>query len=427
MKRLFWIFPLIAVLLAGGACGKDPIPPVVEDVVEEEEEDPTIVLDRATPLSLSAAQVAYVREANLFSGRMLLQMEQNLNTDSWFCSPMSVSFALTMLLNGTRGEAAGELSSALGYGADFDPVPVNDYCRQYIQRAPSWDPAVTLSFANALFANRSYPVKDTYKAALRQNFFAMVSNRDFSKEKETVDYINGWSNDKTQGMIPKLLDSVSPDDQLYLINVVYFKGGWKEPFEEFGTKKTEFTRTNGKMKYVQMMHHQFSTRFAETPMGIGTELEYGDSCAFAMQFFLPQRDKVRQAAEYIAVNGWSALFAGATQEVVDVKIPRFEVQSTFDLKRTILPAMGIKKVFDAPDFSLISDYAVGVSSVLHKAAVSVHEKGAEAAAATTEMLATDPFPPEMPVIKDFHADHPFFFAIVEKQSGAVLFIGKYGG
>lgn len=103
------------------------------------------------------------------------------------------------------------------------------------------------------------------------------------------------------------------------------------------------------------------------------------------------------------------------------------MRSSLDLEQQILPAMGIRKIFSSADFSSISDAPLNLSAILQKAAISVDETGAEAAAATVEIESSDNEPPkENPDKKYFYADRPFFFAIVEKQSGAVLFFGKYG-
>lgn len=421
-KKILFTLLLLLTLISICACQKDPILPVAE-----EEEEVFVALTEPTPLELSETQLAYLGSANRFSDRMLQQMELLEDETSYFYSPISLSFALTMLLNGTGGDAAKELSAALGYGASFDAATVNDYCRQYIQRAPSWDPDTDLSFANALFVNQTCPIKDNFKNTLRTNFFAKVKNLDFSKRDETLGYINDWCNDKTSGMIPNLLDNISPMDLLYLINVVYFKGAWANPFEEINTKREPFTRKDGSKRNVFMMRQMRWYPYAETTAGACIELEYGQNGAFTMQILLPRDGDTRKAAEFIATNGWDALLAEAKEYEVDVKLPRFSVKSSLDLEQSILPAMGIRKIFSSADFSGISDAPLNLSAILQKAAISVDETGAEAAAATVEIESSDNEPPkENPDKKYFYADRPFFFAIVEKQSGAVLFFGKYG-
>ena len=129
-------------------------------------------------------------------------------------SPLSVTYVMGMLNDGAAGKTEEEITSVLGFGAG-DKAAVNAYCQALIQQAPLADPSVTLQIANIVAADEDVVLEDTYKQNMNDYYEADVASLDFS-EPASLDYLNGWCNEKTEGMIPKIIDQLSPEAKLVL-------------------------------------------------------------------------------------------------------------------------------------------------------------------------------------------------------------------
>ncbi len=330
-------------------------------------------------------------------------------------------------MNGTQCETAKEIMDALGYGDDIDAV--NDYCHQILSKSPSWDYTVTLQTANAMVANKNGEIKRSYSDTLKSEYLAEVSSFDFSNSAEVLDYINGWCNQKTHGMIPKILDNVSSDAVLYLMNAIYFKGGWSSPFYKENTEDAKFTKDNGGIVDIRMMRKIEQLNFSRLDGMSLLELPYGNG-SFAFQVLLPEAGASDQALTRIMETGWNGLFSNLTKDEVYVSIPKFKVEqsSPYDMS-PIMNALGMNKMFiSSSDFAPMTDKPVFVSMILHKAAITLDEEGSEASAATLIGWATaNPGNAQQPPRNVFQADHPFYYAIVDKVNGLILFMGKYNG
>lgn len=401
--------------------------PINNVIVPEEEFVPEEEMVEPVPMVLTKAQEGYITADNTFAVNLLSEMDSRFADEGYFFSPISISTALSMLLNGTQCETAKEIMDALGYGDDIDAV--NDYCHQILSKSPSWDYTVTLQTANAMVANKNGEIKRSYSDTLKSEYLAEVSSFDFSNSAEVLDYINGWCNQKTHGMIPKILDNVSSDAVLYLMNAIYFKGGWSSPFYKENTEDAKFTKDNGGIVDIRMMRKIEQLNFSRLDGMSLLELPYGNG-SFAFQVLLPEAGASDQALTRIMETGWNGLFSNLTKDEVYVSIPKFKVEqsSPYDMS-PIMNALGMNKMFiSSSDFAPMTDKPVFVSMILHKAAITLDEEGSEASAATLIGWATaNPGNAQQPPRNVFQADHPFYYAIVDKVNGLILFMGKYNG
>ena len=424
MKRAcFYSLAAMSLLAMVVSCEK----PINDVLVPEEETVPEEVIVESVPLVLTRAQEGFITADNTFAVNLLSEMDLLYADKGYFFSPISISTALSMLLNGTQGETAKEIMDALGYGDDIDAV--NDYCRQILSKSPSWDSSVTLSTANALVSNSNRSIKQSYSDTLKNEYLADVSSFDFSNPGPALNYINGWCREKTHGMIPSILDKVSSSALLYILNAIYFKGEWSSPFYKVNTKDAQFTTDNGAIVNIQMMNRIDSLSYCRLEEMSLLELPYGNG-SFAFQVLLPEIGTSDKALNSIKKDGWNELFSGLTKEEVFVSIPKFKVEqnSPYDL-RPIVNALGIKRIFSpSSDFLPMTDEDGAVSFILHKAALTLDEEGSEASAVTAIGWATaNPgYVPELPR-NVFLADHSFYYAIVDKVNGLILFMGKYNG
>lgn len=398
---------------------------VADKTVDSVAVENTIV---SVPLVLTKAQEGYITADNTFAVNLLSKMDSLYADKGYFFSPISISTALSMLLNGTQGETAKEIIDAIGHGDDIDAV--NDYYNQILSKSASWDSEVTLSTANALVSNESGNVKQSYSDILKSEYLADVSSFDFSNPAPVLDYINGWCREKTHGMIPNILDEVSSSALLYILNAIYFKGEWSSPFYKENTKDAQFTTDNGGIVNIQMMNRIDSLSYCRLEEMSLLELPYGNG-SFAFQVLLPEKGASDKALNSIKEDGWNELFSGLTKEEVFVSIPKFKVEqsSPYDM-RPIVNDLGMKKIFiSSSDFTPMTDESVFVSLILHKAAITLDEEGSEASAATIIGMSYSAGPdsetPSPQIV--FKADHSFYYAIVDKVNGLILFMGKYNG
>ena len=395
----------------------------INDVLVPEE-----VIVESVPLVLTRAQEGFITADNTFAVNLLSEMDPLYADKGYFFSPISISTALSMLLNGTQGETAKEIMDALGYGDDIDAV--NDYCRQILSKSPSWDSSVTLSTANALVSNSNRSIKQSYSDTLKNEYLADVSSFDFSNPGPALNYINGWCKEKTRGMIPKLLDEISSDALLYIMNAIYFKGGWSKKFEKGLTDDGKFTKDNGEIEDVRMMHKWDSLSYSSLDGISLLELPYGNG-SFALQVLLPETGASARALTSIKETGWNELFSYLTKDEVYVSIPKFKVEqnSPYDMC-PVVNALGMNKMFvSSSDFAPMTDEPVSVSMIIHKAAITINEEGSEASAVTAIGMAgaAGPGYETQPPRNLFLADHSFYYAIVDKVNGLILFMGKYNG
>lgn len=375
-------------------------------------------------LNLTTKSQEFVTKGNTFSFEFIDRINSSSDKD-YIISPLSMQFLLGMILNGARGETEAEICSVLGYGKG-EVAEVNEYCLSMLQQLPEMDKKTTLNIANAIFVDEGWALLPDYKSTVSRYFDAEVSNIPFADSEKSLKIMNGWCSDKTNGMIPKVLDRVSTDMLAYLFNAMYFKSQWKNKFQKSSTEEETFTDESGKESKVQMMKQNERLEYTENDVFKMVRMPYGNG-AFSMYAFLPMEGKsVADIAPFLKEKDWSNYRWEETMTCqVDLWLPKFETKYRIKLN-DILSEMGMPSAFDEgkADFKAMSDDALCLSYVQQDAVIKVDEEGTEAAVVShAGMVKETAFMPGDPV--DFHADHPFLYLIAENSTGAVLFAGRY--
>ncbi|KAF8788592.1 putative serpin-like protein [Argiope bruennichi] len=198
-----------------------------------------------------------IAEANNY---LALNLYKLLSEDKGnvFVSPFSLSAAFAMLFHGAEKETAEEMRNALGYKtANIKDQELKSSYKKLLDEIEKSSDAYTLTTANSVVIQKKFPVREKYKSLLNDFFKAYLWEVDFVRENEkSVQLINEWVGEKTQKMIPKLLEKLDPATVMVLLNAVYFKGFWLNQFEK---KKTRLEKFNirgekKKSKKVEMMH-----------------------------------------------------------------------------------------------------------------------------------------------------------------------------
>ena len=237
----------------------------------------------------------------------------------------------------------------------------------------------------------------------------------------TLERINGWCADKTNNKIETIVDEVSNKILMILANAVYFKGIWTSQFQKDDTREATFNSESGPTT-VQMMQQTDYFAYTTNEHAAWLALPYGNK-AFEMIVILPHNNTVDGIIDNLNRKSWVEITESMQPRSVKLSLPRFKSECEYYLEESILPAMGMKIPFTylSADFSGISDSAPCISTVIHKTFVEVNEEGTEAAAVTGvvfEMSYTEP--------TVFNVNKPFLFAIRERSTGGILFIGKMG-
>lgn len=334
-------------------------------------------------------------------------------------SPLSVSMALGMTMNGARGATLDAMRRTLGFG-DAALEQVNAGYRDLLPMLAGLDRSVTYTLANGIWAEDAFRLDPTYVTRVGDVFGAQVARRDFAAPA-TLAEVNGWVRDRTGGRIPTILDAIRPDELLLLANAVHFKGNWRTRFDAARTANAPFTVAPGRTTTVRMMRAE-GADFRVGRVGRTTvlELPYGGD-AWVMTIVMPETGTLPALVDSLDATRWGAYVAalGPVRPGTVVEFPRFRTEVSLSL-RDALSAMGMGSVFGPSDFSGLSPDGVGlaISRVVHRTFIDVDEQGTEAAAATVVGVF-----PVCACNDDVRVDRPFLFAIRERLSGTILFLG----
>ena len=424
MKKLFLYAGLLALLVTAGckSDGNEPIPEPKPKPTPGTTVDTTRHITPVVPVELKKAEK--VARDNAFTFDLLRAVRKHSTDANVFISPLSVSMALNMTLNGAVGATADEMRTALRESG-YSTADINAYSRELREALLRADPKTTIGIANSIWYRQGATVKAPFIEANRTYYDAEVQALDFSSPSATAT-INGWCARKTNNKIKEIVKQVDPTTFMYLINAVYFKGAWTTHFEKKNTRSGDFRRADGSTQQVQMMNLMDTFRCASGDVCDYLEMDYGNH-AFSMVIMLPKDGKTtRDVITTMDGKKWADAIQSLTLKEIRVLLPRFKAECEYPMHEHILPDMGMKLPFNPmlADLSGIADIgAFGrlfISSVIHKTFVQVDEEGTEASGVTNVGV--------MPTGESsfFIVNRPFLFAIREKSTGVILFIGEIG-
>ncbi len=336
-----------------------------------------------------------------------------------FFSPFSVSSAMAMAYSGARQNTAKEMKEALCFHLNQKQLPLtfkllNGHLSDNAARGGQ-----KLSIANGLCLTGGDLSLD-FKALLRENFDAEIFKGD-------TDTINSWVNRKTEGKIPKILESLDSNSVCVLLNAIYFKGTWEEMFKPGDTRDDTFFASSDKQLTARMMYRKGRIKLLREKGFQAASLPYkGDR--LSMVILLPEEiEGLAGLEKHLTsqnIQNWLTGLDRSPAVETRIFVPRFRLETAYDLASPF-KSLGIKDAFDK---SGCADFTgtgwkkgeLWIAQVKHKAFVEVNEEGTEAAAATAVEMATKSIP-NYPV---FRADHPFFFLIRDNITGTILFLGR---
>ncbi len=353
-----------------------------------------------------------------FAGDVYRELSATEN-DNVFFSPYSISSALAMTYAGARGETEREMAAALRWPLDQADLPPAFAERNRRLMDAARESEQILNIANGLSLTGG-DVSDAYKELLRDAYNADI----FSGGPREI---NAWISRQTEGLIPSIIDQLSPESVCIILNAIYFKGIWQHPFDPAKTRDAPFHVAPDQQVTVPLMSRQGPYRLLQTQDLTAISLPYAGE-EFSMIVILPRNNATVEKLEKDLAAGTLTAWREALKEQppreVRLYLPKFKLETDYNL----VPAarrLGIRDAFleNTADFSGMGwpKGELWISQIKHKAYVEVDEKGTEAAAATAVEMRTTALPPPPPV---FRADRPFLFVIQHDQTGAILFMGR---
>lgn len=346
-------------------------------------------------------------------------------------SPYSISLALAMTYAGARGETESQMAIVLHFDqgqsathSSFNALDL-DLAQRGKTSAGSDEQPMKLDIANAVWAEQSLPFLQDYLDTIAVNYGAGIHLADFVNQFDpTRREINNWVSDQTEKKINDLLPdgSLNSDTRMVLVNAIYFKADWLNPFDPNSTGDAPFHLLNGPDVTVKMMNQDLhGVPYVQGDGYQAAELSYAGESA-AMDIIVPDAGHFEEFESAFNQGIFESILDNMQPAGVALGLPKFSFTKDFSLSDT-LKDMGMPNAFDRnlADFSgMTGKKDLFISDLIHKAFVAVDEKGTEAAAATAVIMQATG---AMKLDVNLTVDRPFIFIIRDKDTGQILFIG----
>ena len=373
-------------------------------------------------VNLSEKQKQLINTSNAFGFEFFKKVnEVSGNGANLMVSPLSVSMALGMTRNGAAGSTLEAMTTTLGF-AGMSDTDINESYKYIIETFTGLDPNVKLQIANSIWYRNTFSIEQPFILANQQYFDASVSSFDFSNPS-AVDIINAWVNEKTNALIPKIIDQIPSDAIMYLVNAVYFKGQWRYQFDKNNTQQKPFYIAGGtELQAPAMVQHETLPYYKGSGFE-AIELPYNQG-NYTMDIILPDAGKtVNDIIPQLSLQSWNTWSGQFGNRDIQLQLPKFKYEYEEKNMKPILSAMGMGVAFtDHADFTRInSGGGLCISRVLHKTYIGTDEEGTEAAAVTAVEVGVTSVGPGQPYY--FTINRPFIYFIQEKSTGTILFIG----
>lgn len=330
-------------------------------------------------------------------------------------SPLSVMTALTMTAGGAQGETRAQMEEALGLA-----VP------ELARYLSAYQIGAKFSMANGIWftEDERFTVDQSFLQENEQRFGAGIYRVPFNDS--ALQEINGWVREKTDGMIEEIIDEITPDAVMYLVNALAFDAQWQEKYHDGQVREGTFTKADGTVQDVELMYSTES-RYLKDAHAEGFLKEYAEG-RYAFAALLPEEGMTVQ--EYISSLDGTILheILAKTEDVqVEAAIPKYEGEYSIEMSR-VLQDMGMEDAFDSvrADFSGIGYSERGniyIGRVLHKNFIAVDEEGTKAGAATAVEMQDRCAVLVSPDTRIVYLNRPFVYMILDMETGIPVFMG----
>jgi serine protease inhibitor len=354
-----------------------------------------------------------------FAFDLLKKVNENEKSKNVFLSPLSVNVALGMLLNGAENTTAAEIQVA-NRTEGIALAELNNTYQKMITGLPKVDNQVTVNMANSVWRNNQLSFESAFVSQLQETFGAEVADFDLRQKQTSIARINQWVSNKTQNRIPEIIDDISDNAAVFLINAVYFQGNWTRQFDTKQTYDATFVKNDNTQKSIKMMTRHSKVAVAQGINYAAFQLPYGGG-SYQLTVVIPDRDQqMNTFLNNWTFSEWTSLQNRLVEREERIGLPRIQLEYGLSLNDA-LKALGMKKAFsrEAELGKIIRNAPLMVNNVVHKTFLKMDEKGTEAAGATSIEVGVTSVP-----LRDYICSRPYLIFISEKSSDTVLFAGK---
>lgn len=389
-KTIYSILPILAILLLTCCSACRNRRTVMYKAEEKSQEDP-------------------------FWGKLLYETYSAEERENICLSPLSAQLALAMASTGAEGETLEQICHTIGLDDS-----ITEKSKDAVIEPNEENPSYEVGLANSIWINERLKVKRAFIDSNKKLFDAEVNTLPFNDH--AVETINSWCRKNTNGKIESIIDKIDPQDMMFLINALYFKAPWLNPFRTGSTTKEDFTTDDGNRVRVDMMKQTFHTAYYSDNTVQIVSKPFKEK--YDMLFILPARDKsIGDAIKHLA-DDYGKCIDSMKHCRIELSLPKFKSEYDTSLK-DILCGMGMEKPFgEGAQFGGISKTPLYIEDVIQKTFISIDEEGAEAAAVTSVTVGMMSARPQQKIT--MRIDRPFLYIIRERKSDTILFIGKVG-
>lgn len=409
MKKYFLSLFLCLTLMTG--CSATP--PNIQKVQKQ-----PVNVDIPQLTTTDKAQEGYAS----FAVELLCQSRKE--GENTLVAPISVAVVLSMTANGSAGDTLAEFQTL--FGMDLDTL--NAYCTKALQEYSNLGGSTKSTFVNSLWYNPALTLKDDFVAQCQQNYGAELYQADL-QNAATVQAVNDWVSQATNGLIPKTVDNFSKLSIMALVNAIYLQNKFEAPFETpHSDWEMDFTAADGTISHPKGMYNGMREEwYLSHTNGSGVLLPYDDG---RLGFLLMLPKEGMGLSDYLSV--WDEktvkfLLDNREKQMMSLTVPKYEIEWEASLT-DILASMNLTKAFDpyTADFtamgSTTSNNPIFIGDVIHKTVLKVNEKGTEAAAVTVaEIMESSAMLPNELI--ELRFDRPFICGIVDLETEVPLFLG----
>lgn len=355
-----------------------------------------------------------------FAFSLYRQVAHESNTSNIFFSPVSIAVAFAMLSLGTKGDTHTQILHGLDFNLTERAEPeIHKGFEQLLQTLNQPDNQLQLTMGNGLFISEAVKLTQKFLEDVKQLYHSQAFSINFEDTEEAKKQINDYVEKGTQGKIVDLVKELDKDTVFALVNYIFFKGKWEKPFETVLTTQEDFHVDDNTTVKVPMMTRlgMFDIQFCDKLSSWVLLMDYvGNATAF---FILPNPGKMQHLEAVLTKEVLTKFLEKRFSRSASLHLPKLSISGTYNLK-TFLSKLGITKVFsnEADLSGIAEEVPLKLSKALHKAVLTIDEKGTEAAGTTF----VEAIPMSMPPSVAF--SRPYLVIIIDEITKSPLFVGK---